>query len=309
MKRLQKLGIEKDFLEQKDEKNVIAAEYIVENYKFKRKLSNNEKGALIYGILDRSFFNKNKKLYLATLVQTLEKSGLDNQTIYGGIIKLGINGFIIDKMGYAYNELIRNMNDCCTSIEKYKSEFKEKSIVDDANILKSCSKFLNNKKQKKLHDEMCALGLDEKFVKSKKIENIYIANQIVNDYNFNRKLSNDDRRGLLYEILNNKLLETKSSYISNVIQDMEYIGIDKQVIYGMIMKLAIYDKIIQKEGISYSRVLGNANARLEISEYKNELEKNSIITAGDILRASAQSIDEKQKNEIKRRVCCTGKRS
>lgn len=302
MKRLQKLGIEKDFLEQKDEKNVIAAEYIVENYKFKRKLSNNEKGALIYGILDRSFFNKNKKLYLATLVQTLEKSGLDNQTIYGGIIKLGINGFIIDKMGYAYNELIRNMNDCCTSIEKYKSEFKEKSIVDDANILKSCSKFLNNKKQKKLHDEMCALGLDEKFVKSKKIENIYIANQIVNDYNFNRKLSNDDRRGLLYEILNNKLLETKSSYISNVIQDMEYIGIDKQVIYGMIMKLAIYDKIIQKEGISYSRVLGNANARLEISEYKNELEKNSIITAGDILRASAQSIDEKQRNEIKRRV-------
>lgn len=165
--------------------------------------------------------------------------------------------------------------------------------------------FLSDTEKKKMYDEMCMLGLDEEFVKSKNIENIYMANQVINGYYLDQIISNDDRMGLIYAILNNKVLGEKKSYLSNVIQDFETMGFDKKTISGMIIKMAINETIIDG-GYTYSQILNNSNARFDMEACKDEVKQKAKVTAGDVVKAKSIALNEQQIMETIERVNALG---
>lgn len=116
------MGINKEFIDLKNEKNLYIAKQIIDGYNFNRPLLTEEKRAILEAILNQSSLNKDKFIYLIKLIQNMEQIGLNEQQIYGMIINLGINGRVLEKTGYNYKELLNNQNNACQTIAQYKDE-------------------------------------------------------------------------------------------------------------------------------------------------------------------------------------------
>ena len=143
---LEKYGIDREFIELKDIKNVFEAKRVVENFNFNRELSGKEKGALIKAILCNSDLNKKRPKYLTQLIQNLEQIGLNIQDIYAIIINLAVNGKVITETGYSYVNLLRNQNNSCNTIAQYKDQIQTE--VTEETIQKAVEKANKPKKVK-----------------------------------------------------------------------------------------------------------------------------------------------------------------
>ena len=282
-KELIDLGLDEEFIEAKDIRNVYVAKQIVEGYEFKRELTDEERKAILKAILSNSRLDKGYSCYLSSLIQNMEQIGLDTQEIYGMIINLGINGKVIEETGYDYTSLLNNTNNACQTIVEYKDKIQ--TDITEGIILKAKSDNLSQEDGEKLKKELIDLGFDEKFIESKDIRNVYVANKIVEGYEFKRELTDDERKAILRAILSNAKLDKKNtSYLSSLIQNIEQIGLDKQEIYGMIVNLGINGKVIEETGYDYGSLLSNSNnACKTIAEYKDKIRTD--ITEGIILKA------------------------
>ncbi len=262
-------------IESNDIRNMYVAKQIVEGYNFGRKLTDEERKAILKAILSSSSLNEKKsRKYLSTLIQNMEQIGLDTQEIYGMIINLVINRKVIEETGYDYESLLQNKNNVCQTIAEYKDKI-ETNITEDT-ILKAKADYLSKKDGENLKEELIKLGLDREFIELKNISNVYVAKQIVEGYDFGRELTTEERKAILKAILSSSTLNDKKTgcyYLSSLIHKMEQIRLDTQEIYGMIINLGINGKVIEKRGYSYTNLLSNLNnACKEIANYKDEIE-------------------------------------
>ena len=98
------LGIDTEFLESRDIRNLYTAKEIVDNYEFEREFTKQEKASLIKSILIESL-NIERTYLLSIFIQNMEEEGLKTQEIYGIIINLGVNGNLVNETGYGYGNL------------------------------------------------------------------------------------------------------------------------------------------------------------------------------------------------------------
>ncbi len=145
-KELIELGLDKDFIDSKDIKNVYVAKQIVDGYDFGREITEEERKAILKSILGKSNLNKDNTGYLVSLIQNMEQIGLNKQEIYGMIINLGIHGTATEKTGYNYKELLNNKNNACQTIAQYKDKIQ--TVVSEATIQKAVKKANKPKKVK-----------------------------------------------------------------------------------------------------------------------------------------------------------------
>lgn len=271
-KELIDLGLDKEFIELKDESNLYIAKQIVDGYNFGRELTPEEKKAILKSILNNVKLNKSKSNFLSTLIQNMEQIGLNEQQVYGVIINLGINGIVTEKTGYDYSKLLANQNNACQTIGRYKDEIQTK--VTEGTILKAKTYDLSQQDVQKLKEEFSALGINKEFIDLKNEKNLYIAKQIIDGYNFNRPLSTEEKRAILEAILNQSSLnKDKFIYLIKLIQNMEQIGLNEQQIYGMIINLGINGRVLEKNGYNYKELLNNKNNACQtIAQYKDEIQ-------------------------------------
>jgi len=104
--RLRVLGIPDEMIEEKAERNLVMAEKIVEGYNFGRKLSNEEKKAIICAVLKPKKLNKSVSIYISKLSGNLSSLGLDKQEVYGSIINMAIKGNAGKNVKYIYSDLL-----------------------------------------------------------------------------------------------------------------------------------------------------------------------------------------------------------
>ena len=102
------LGFAEEKIEEIHERNLYIAKRIVDNYKFYRELSNEEKRLILQSMLSLKMLEKNNTSYLITLMKNLEKIGLSEQEIYGAMINLGITGKLIDDKEYKYVNVLNS---------------------------------------------------------------------------------------------------------------------------------------------------------------------------------------------------------
>ena len=297
------LGIDKDFIELKDIRNIYTAKEILDNYSFERELSREEKRELIQTLLNISDLNKNMNRYLTTLIRNMEQIGFNIQEIYGIIINLSINRKILEETGYSYNDLLSNKNNSCQSIKDYKCFLQTKITKGTKLKLKSINQ--NKDYQEGIKRELINIGIDSDFVESKDIKNVYVAKQIVEGYNWRKELTVEEKKAIVKSILDNAgLNKNGTSYISTMIYNLEQAGFGEQEIYGMIINLGVNGKILEKTGFEYNILLQSKNRLTKINEYRHEIQTN--VTRGTILKAKSLNLSEKEQEKIKQKLINLG---
>ena len=74
--------------------------------------------------MNTSLLNNGKGHYLVSLIQNMEKLGLNEHETYGMIISGGIEGKILDIKGYSYADLLVNKKNVCQTIAQHKDKIK-----------------------------------------------------------------------------------------------------------------------------------------------------------------------------------------
>ena len=296
------LGIDNELIASKNIKNIYTAIKIVNEYDFGEELSQTEKTSLITMLLNNNALNDGKSNYLTTLIQNIEKIGLNKQEIYGMIINLGINGIVLEETGFDYSTLLVNKNNACQTIAQYKDKIQTQ--VTKGGILKAQSENLNKKDIEKLTEELSALGIDREFLEEKDIRNVYIAKQIIEGYEFKRKIRNDEKGCLIKSILNYSRLN-RNCFLTSLIYNLEQVGINAQDIYGMIINLGINGNIIEETGYSYGNLLQNSNNACQtIARYKAQMQTQ--VTETNILKAQSENLNKKDIEKLTEELSALG---
>ncbi len=261
------MGLDKDFIEAKDIRNIYIANQILEKYKFPINLGEKEKHAIIYSILNN--FSLNKKPFLVSLVTDMENLGLNIQEIYGMIVNMSVSGKVSEELSYSCTNILSNQNEARRTIGQYKDKIQ--TSVTKATILEAMA---NNIDESDIKSKLINLGIDKEIISVVPAKNLYIAEKILEGYNFNRDINFEEKKAILSAILNNKLMK-KSNALISLIKYMERVNLNQQEIYGMIINLGINNKVIGKAGYNYSSLLMNSkNCCQTIKQYKGEIQTN-----------------------------------
>ena len=297
------LGIDKDFIELKDIRNIYTAKEILDNYSFERELSREEKRELIQTLLNISDLNKNMNRYLTTLIRNMEQIGFNIQEIYGIIINLSINRKILEETGYSYNDLLSNKNNSCQSIKDYKCFLQTKITKGTKLKLKSINQ--NKDYQEGIKRELINIGIDSDFVESKDIKNVYVAKQIVEGYNWGKELTVEEKKAIVKSILDNAgLNKNETRYISTMIYNLEQAGFGEQEIYGMIINLGINGSVSVEKGFSYKDFLSNTGNVWQIQKYKERI--RTSVSKGMVIKAMSEQLSLEEQDKIKNELVSSG---
>lgn len=292
---LELLGISRDFLDEKAIENVDIAKRIVEEFDEKGQLTQREKKALIQSILDNHLLNIKRRNVLPKLIQKFRDMGLSEQEINIAIINLGVNGRILEQTGYGYiySDLLMNTDNSCDIIKMHKEEL-QKCSVSDITMLTALSKTLDESEKRELREE---LGLPDEVIENKHIRDLYMAKAIVERYDFEKKLTLQQKRTLIQAILNNSYIDNRKPHLSALMRKFELIGLDEQEVYGTVINLGVNGRMIEeKNGYSYRDFLSNNEGTWEtIGKLRNridtQVENRIILTAvSKYLSAEEQQI-------------------
>lgn len=311
IEELANLGIDREFLDDKNIKNLYMARRIVNDYDFKSNIGREalpkEKGLLIKLILDNAIYDAtNKTLY--SLVLDMEKIGLSPQEIYGMIINLAINGTAIEGKNYSYSNLLSNYAYCCQTIGQYKDEIK--THIDEEDMVKAVSNNLSAQEQEQIKQDLVDLGLDIGFINDSSIKNLYVAKKIVEEYNFvgdiGESIKPEEKKALIKAILDNGSLKKKQgTYILSLVHNLKKIGLSTQEVYGTIINSAINKTAIDVNGFGYSvLIMSPYDSCRKLAKYKERIKTK--VTKGSINKAVSNSLSDSEEEQIRREILDMG---
>ena len=312
--RLIALGIPDEMIEEKAEKNLVMAEKIVEGYNFGRKLSNEEKKAIICAVLNNRKLNKSNNIYISNLIENLRGIGLSEQEAYGSIINMAILGSAVKKGGYDYSSLLRSSK----KVQELKvSEID--TIVTEGAIKVAQAKLEKQIRNESLSDEeihevkerLKVLSIPDKMIEEKDERNLAMAKKIVEEYNFGRKLSNEEERAIIHAVLKQKELnKSGSGYISNLIENLRGIGLGKQEVYGSIINMAIKGNAGKTVRYSYSDLFHSSKKvqELQASEIDTNVTEDTIKEAQTKLEKQIrnENLSDEEIHKVKERLRVLG---
>ena len=268
-KELIDFGLEKDFIDSKDIKNVYTAKQIIDNYNFDIDVGIEEKRAIICALLKSKQFDKDKKSYLSKSIEILKKMNVPEDEIYGKLIYFAIRS---SEKGFGFAPVLHST----TELEKWWKESKEakKSFnVSNLILLKAKSDALNKYEKNELKKRLSHIGVSQEIIETRDERNLYIAEQIVQNYKL-KEISNSNKAAIIQAILSNEILNKKRSYyLSSLLLNFEDIGLNEQEVYSAIINLGINNHIIEnKEGYSYTRLLDSSERIGELKNYYEQLQ-------------------------------------
>lgn len=286
------LGIEEETIIEKDTENLYMIKKIIEEYSQTEKITDEESKAIFQAMINNKSLNKGESGKILRLIKGFEKIGLSRDEIYGTIINLGIKGYATPITGYAYNRLLSNSKKIL-ELEKYKSLIETK--IDRTTLEKICfdshAKKIN---EIDLISEYEKLGIEREFIDCKDTQNLLMAKKIVEEYNFERKLTSREEKAILRLMLRDASLnQGNKGHISTLVKNLKEIGLDTQEAYGVIMNLSINTNTKSSKNIGYSSLLHNRNNVLNL--HNDNIEKNVNELSLDIAVMNDLEDDEKKK--------------
>ena len=300
---LLKIGVNKEFVNSRDVKNLYIANIIVENYDFGRDISDREKVALINSLLKNALFNKERsEAKLVKVVQTLQELGLDEQEMYGFILNCSINGF--DQINYG--DLIRY------SKETLKNTFFKDVDIDDMkttlteiDMLKAVSDNLTEEEIEQINVKRKELGLDELFDPPIIEKNVYVAYEIVEKYfakNSEVEINDDEKNSIVKNILFHQALQEKRGgyLLTSLMQYVESLGFKEEQVCGIVINLAVNGSVLEDiPGMDYKRLLqNNGNTRELFAQNKDKVQYE--VKKSTILKARIQGFSDEEKGRVLR---------
>lgn len=302
---LEGIGISKEFIEEKDVRNLYTANQIVEGYFCDTEIDNETKKALIYNILNTTLLNKGNYIYLSTMIRNFEKIGLTEQEIYGVIINWGINRISFDGVTYKYSDLLMNAKGIFQRLRKYVTELD--SNVSNATIQKAIRKNTFYEEEKSIDEEdikgkLEKLGVSKEFIEEKDIKNLYTAYKIIEGYFEDEQIDNKIKKTLLHSVLNKVVLNKGSGgYLSTLIIKLSELELTDKQIYGFIINMAVHGSALDYKGYNFELLLFNKKGMIQgLKKHKDELETN--VTNITIQKTIAEQLTEEEKEVLKQKL-------
>lgn len=288
------LGMSREKIETRGIRNIYLAREIVRRYDWENlleePLNEEEEKNIVELIIKNEWLKKEKGNCLNKVIHRLEQEELSDQEIYGTIINLASNAKQIDFEGLNYSSLLGGT----ANIEGIKGN-EDITKVSKTTVLK-----VSTKMQQNLMKELARLKIANKFFKEKKIENVYMAIEIVESYNWKknlgRKLTKKEERNIIQTILNKSVLDKdKCVYLEKLEKRLRNRGLSKQDASGFIINLAINGGMKSQSGCEYSRILtGDIDIEeLEIDKIDTTVNKNTII------KVNSNFISKQEEHKIK----------
>lgn len=286
------LGIEKEFIDKKDIRNIYIAKQIVDRYTFERDLEAKEKGILMKNLLRSNLLNKTPSL--ARALETLEREGFDEQEAYGILINLAIKGNG-KEVEYDYEKVLASNSKLVEVLKTYKGKIQSK--VSDLSILIVKMNELTKQDEEDIKNELFALDIPASWIENRDIKNMYMAKQIIDRYDFQIALSSQNKKDLYMMILGTTIL-TKNYHgnLSILMKNLELSGFTEQEIYGMIMNLGINENIVEDSGYAYNDLLLKTYKVKDLPKYKGKI--RTKITTGDLIKAHSMNLSEEEIEEL-----------
>ena len=287
------LGIEKEFIDKKDIRNIYIAKQIVDGYTFERELEAKEKGILMKNLLRSNLLNRTPSL--ARTLEVLEREGFDTQEAYGILINLAIKGNG-KEVEYDYEKVLASNSKLVDVLKTYKGKLQSK--VSDLSILIVKMNALTKQDEEDIKNELLALDIPASWIESRDVKNMYMAKQIIDGYDFQISLSPQNKKDLYMMILGTTTL-TKNYYgnLSILMKNLELSGFTEQEIYGMIMNLGINENIVEYSGYGYNDLLLKTYKVKDLPKYKGKI--RTKITTGDLIKAHSMNLSEEEIEELR----------
>ena len=134
-------------------------------------------------------------------------------------------------------------------------------------------------------------------LKEKRDSNIYFAEHIINSYNFNKKLTDIEKKALITKMLDTVFLEPKNKVkLANAVINLEKNGVQTQEAYGLIINLACRPRSINGESYAYSSIISSMKIGKKLATKVKH--NDTIVTDQLIAKAVSETIDKDEKMNI-----------
>lgn len=156
-----------------------------------------------------------------------------------------------------------------------------------------------------------ALGIGDDFIELHKTKNLSSAKEIIEGYDFGRKIADEEKRALLVSILgHSRFTQSIPHNLSKLIRTLDSKGVlTEQEIYGAIIKFGVNGGI---DYFSHSDVISNSQRAEEFAEHCEKKKKEANIndekfsllnvTKTMIQRAIADNLSEEQAKKFKKEL-------
>ena len=290
---LEEIGLPEEYLEAKSPENVLFAKEMIENISKERELSTLEKRCIMQSVLDYSTLDKGQSGRLKNVQRELKNVfELDDRQAYKLIINMANN--IVTTTNYNISKLINAPG----TIERLKQNDAEEvdCELSDATIAKAVSYYINDEEKEEVKEELRNIGISEQILKEKSDYNIYFASHIINSYDFNKQLTDIEKKALITQMLDTVVMEPKYKVqLANTVINLEKNGLQTQEAYGLMINLACKPKVIEGQSYGYTSILSSSQQGNLIA---NKVEhKDTIVTRQLIAKAISDTTDKSEKNE------------
>ena len=308
---LEDLGLNREFIEEKEIRNVYCTRWAVKTYCDKNNITDKDViGALIFSILDRKVLNKDRTQYLHTLINNLSSMQLEEEELCALIINLGVtnSSMIADVGGYSFNSLLGNSNNCIEKLGDFfgdlRLEVEDKTITMALERFKESalkeviekSKNLDETEVEALKDHLSQIGISDEVMKGKSSRNIYISNWIVEQYCDKHEIADIKiKKMFTLAVLDVDSLNESTTYISTLLEKMKIEGLEDDDICGIILNLAGNSMARKTNGISYIGLLQVPNTVADVLKDNNLPSEISEINMATFI---SESLDEEEKEKM-----------
>lgn len=277
-------------------------EAIIERYNWKEVggLTKKEKDRLALKIATKGVTEEQ----LHNLFESLKKIDIDNKKFNENeILAVIMNIAINKKLGTVpYSHLLRmNIQTLTNTLAQNINELNPVMNPISIDLLTKRGKTIKN-----LQQEFINYGLSQKFIEEKDVRNLYTVKQIVDNYPFERELNKEEKKAIIYNLLNRVCLNKDNFYLSRCIEVYEKTGYSKDQIYGMLINLSISSSENSKNRFNYSLALTTPSNFLQNIKENGNLIPNFKISDIAILIAQSKSLYKDDIDKLKEELINLG---
>lgn len=264
-------------------RNICAAVDIVNKAGFGRSLAEDEEIQVaenilkVRGILENPNIPNLLRLYVA-----LQQKGMSEKDAATAITNMSINQSILIP-GYSYSKLVRDIS----SVKDLAKEAFDTEIVTEDTLRKGFANSSKLELTKENIEQKCEiarqLGINDETLRIKDPRNVAEAVKMVEEYQFERELSDEEKGSILQCLLTcSKLNKGKGYFFSNLIERYKQIGLSNQEAIGALINTACGNAV---NGYSMARILPTSKLVLELK--KEEIPR--VVTSEVIKKALSKS--------------------
>ena len=283
--RLKKLGVSEKYVDVNSEEvkgvaNLYWAERLIETYDWKgeigRKLTNKEKCACIESILSYKMIDykqgyKNRDSRIAKIYDTLLREGFSEHEAARFIIRGAIKGENFSAAIANNTNLLKMINES----DYYKTKAITLFDIERINIEHTIQNDINGDQ---IRNRLIKNGFNENECQKKRTDNLYFAEYLVNQMQYDRKLSEKEKIAIMEQILDSAFFNQRgacklSSLCENLI---EIYGIEIKDIAKVLINISI-DGV--KKGIGYKKFISTSECfdQVQREDFNFNLSETTIL--------------------------------